>query len=131
MEKQIEICQKLNIRGRMMIATEGINATLEGIEENIKKYCDGFLKDPRFSETHIKLSKGTGSAFPKLSIKVREEIVASSLDGLDPRQVSGKYITAEDFHNWIIDNKEFYIVDIRNDYEQRVGYFENSILSRY
>ena len=129
MEEQRKICQKLNIRGRMIIAKEGINATLEGREENIKKYCDALLKEHRFKGTHIKLSEGIGSAFPKLSIKVREEIVASGLDGLDPNKVTGKYITAEELHSWIGNKKEFYIVDMRNDYEQRVGYFENSILS--
>ncbi len=128
MEEQRRICQKLNLKGRMIVANEGINATLEGLEEKIKKYCDNLLADPRFSRTHIKISDGIGEAFPKLSIKVREEIVASGIDGVDPNRVTGKYITAEQLHDWIEKKKEFYIVDMRNDYEQRVGYFENSIL---
>lgn len=129
MQKQKEVCQRLNLKGRMIIASEGINATLEGTQENIKKYCDELLKNPLFSGTHIKISDGTGEAFPKLSIKVRDEIVASGLDDLNPTKVTGKYILAEELHSWIKNKKEFYIVDMRNDYEQRVGYFENSILS--
>ena len=129
MNEQRAVCGKLNLSGRMIIAKEGINATLEGTDENIKKYCSHLLKDPKFAGTHIKISDGTGNAFPKLSIKVRPEIVASAVDGLDPNKVSGKYITAEMLHDWIENNKEFYIVDMRNDYEQKVGYFENSILS--
>ena len=129
MEQQKKICQRLNLKGRIIIAKEGINATLEGTEGNIKKYCNALLKDPRFSGTDIKFSDGTGSAFPRLSIKVREEIVASGLDGLDPNKVTGEYVTAEELHSWIGNKKEFYIVDMRNDYEQRVGFFENSILS--
>ena len=129
-EAQQEICQKLNLKGRMIVASEGINATLEGLEENIKEYCRQLLKDKRFAGTHIKISDGTGSAFPKLSIKVRSEIVASGVDDLDLNKVTGKYITAEQLHNWIKDKKEFFIVDMRNDYEQVVGYFENSILSQ-
>ncbi len=128
MEVQKELCQRLNLKGRMIVAEEGINATLEGIEENIKKYCNQLLKDLRFSKTHIKTSNGTGLAFPKLSIKLRDEIVASNL-GIDPNKTTGKYINVEELHNWIEKKKEFYIVDMRNDYEQRVGYFENSILS--
>lgn len=129
MEEQREICKRLNLKGRMIVAKEGINATLEGTEESIKKYVDILLKDKRFAKTHIKMSDGTGEAFPKLSIKVRPEIVASGIDDLDPNIITGKYISASKLHDWILGNKEFYIVDMRNDYEQKVGYFENSILS--
>lgn len=129
MEEQRRICQKLGLLGRMIIAREGMNATLEGTEENIKKYCSHLLADPRFSETHIKISDGTGQAFPKLSIKVREEIVSSGVDGLDWNKWRGKYILSEQLHDWIINGRKFYLVDMRNDYEQKAGYFENSILS--
>ncbi len=128
-DEQREVCLKLSLKGRMIIAKEGINATLEGKVEDINRYLDIFLKDKRFADTHIKLSEGTGEAFPKLSIKVRNEIVASGVDGLDPNKTTGKYLTAEQLHSWIKGKKEFFIVDMRNDYEQRVGYFENSILS--
>lgn len=128
-EEQRRICQKLKLKGRMIVAEEGINATLEGTDENIKKYCANFLEDSRFCETHIKVSDGTKEAFPKLSIKLRDEIVASGIDGLDPNKITGKYITAEKLHEWLADKREFYIVDVRNNYEQTVGYFENSILS--
>ncbi len=129
MENQRLLCQKLEIKGRIIIASEGINATLGGTKENIQKYLDEFLMDERFKDTHIKMSDGNGQAFFKLSIKVRPEIVASGLDGIDPNKVSGKYITAEELHRWILERKEFFIVDMRNDYEQNVGHFENSILS--
>lgn len=127
-EEQRNVCQKLNLKGRMIIAKEGINATLEGFEENIQKYVELIQADKRFKDTHFKISDGTGNAFPKLSVKVRPEIVASGLD-LNPNETSGKYITAEQLHEWINSKKEFYIVDMRNDYEQKVGYFANSILS--
>lgn len=127
-KEQLEICQKLGLKGRVIVSCEGINATLEGEEKNINKYIKKLLVDTRFKGTHIKISDGDGTSFPKLSIKVRPEIVASGLD-LDPTKTTGKYITAEELHNWIVSKREFYIVDMRNDYEQTVGYFENSILS--
>lgn len=128
MDQQKKLCQKLDLKGRMIIATEGINATLEGVEENIQKYIEQLLADEKFKDTHIKASDGTGSAFPKLSVKVRQEIIASGLD-LDPNTTSGRYITAEQLQSWILNRKEFFIIDMRNDYEQNVGYFANSILS--
>lgn len=123
------LAEKLDLKGRMIIANEGINGTFEGTAKQIELYVEKLLKDPRFSDVHIKRSSGNGTAFPKLSIKVRPEIVATHLgeDDVDPTKTTGKYIQAEELHEWIHSGKEFVIVDMRNDYEFNVGKFENSI----
>lgn len=128
--QQRELCEKLGLLGRVIIAREGINGTLEGKGIAVKNYIDVMKADKRFKDTHFKLSTGTGDAFPKLSVKVREEIVSGHLLDWDvnPNKMSGKYITAEQLHEWIKTKRKFYIVDMRNDYEQQVGAFENSIL---
>ncbi len=69
-DSERSLCEKLNLKGRIIIAEEGINATLEGCTENIEQYLEKYLANPIFSDTHIKRSKGTGSAFPKLSVKL-------------------------------------------------------------
>jgi UPF0176 protein len=129
-EEQMALCKKLNLKGRVIIASEGINGTLEGRKKDIEEYCDALKKDSRFADTHFKLSDGSGTTFPRLSIKVRDEIVSAHLgeDDINPQEVTGKYLMAEELHQWIREGKEFYIVDMRNDYEQEVGIFENSIL---
>lgn len=71
---------------------------------------------------------GDGNAFPKLSVKTRPEIVAAR-QAIDPNEVTGKYILADELHEWFKSGKEFYTVDMRNDYEYISGYFENSIFS--
>src|SRR3989338_8006468 len=127
---QKAVCEKLGLKGRCIIASEGINATFEGKEENIKKYIKELEKDKRFLNIHFKLSTGIGNAFPKLSIKVRKEIVSLSFNSceIDPNQVTGKRLSPEELHDWMKNKKEFYIVDMRNVYEHKVGHFENSIL---
>lgn len=130
MFEQRDLCLKLGLKGRTIIAKEGINATLEGTDENIDQYMSIMKKNPRFTDIHWKVSEGTGSAFPKLSVKVRNEIVSLHLGEKDinPNDVTGKYLTPEELHSWIHDGKkEFYIIDMRNDYETKSGYFENSI----
>src|SRR3989344_323861 len=140
-----EVCERLGLMGRCIIAREGINATFEGTQENIAKYVRELEKDSRFLNIHFKYSVGTGQAFPKLSIKVRKEIVSLGLNNcdIDPNQVTGIHLKPEELHKWLNPNgspdrlsdglgikekKEFYIVDMRNVYEHKVGYFENSIL---
>lgn len=126
-EEQLVLCKKLGLRGRMIIASEGVNATFEGTSENIGKYIQEISK--KFKNIHFKLSQGTGAAFPKLSIKVRPEIVTLGLgaDDIDPNKLTGKYLQPEELHKWVKSKKEFYIIDMRNDYEFEVGHFEGSI----
>ncbi len=130
MQKQRELCQKLDLKCRTIIANEGINATLEGTVENTEKYIEEMKKDPRFADIHFKKSDSNGKAFPKINIKVRPEIVAAKLGNMDvdPNQTTGKYITADELHQLYNSGEEFYIVDMRNDYEHKVGFFEGSVL---
>jgi UPF0176 protein len=131
MREQKELQLRLGLKGRTIIAREGINATMEGTRENIALYLKQFLSDPRFATTHIKRGIGNGNSFPKTSVKVRKELVALGLDAscdIDPNQLTGVHLKPEELHQWIKDGKEFYIIDMRNAYEHQVGYFKDSIL---
>ena len=127
---QEEMCKRLSLKGRCIVAIEGINATFEGTKENIEEYIRELEKEKRFLNIHYKKSTGTGNAFPKLSIKVRKEIVSLHLGtcDIDPNQITGIHLKPEKLHEWIKTGREFYIVDMRNAYEHKVGHFENSIL---
>ncbi|MDQ3244734.1 MAG: rhodanese-related sulfurtransferase [bacterium] len=134
MRKQKELCERLGLKGRIIVAREGINGTVEGEKVNTDKYIAEMIKDLRFENVSWKRSAGTGNAFPKLSVKARKEIVSLHLeDGagvcdVDPNVTTGVHLKPEELHRWIADKKEFYIVDMRNAYEHKVGYFEGSIL---
>lgn len=132
MDEQKRLCEELNLKCRTIIAKEGINGTLEGTIEDTEKYIEVMRHDKRFSDIDFKKSEGTGNAFPKINVKVRDEIVASYLPKLgqdiNPNRVTGKYITAEELHELFNSDEEFYVIDMRNDYEHKAGYFEGSLL---
>lgn len=126
--KQKEMCEVLNLKGRIIIANEGINGTVEGAKADTKKYITTMKRSKYFKDINFKKSIGTGEAFSKLSIKVRPEVVTVKIP-VDPKKVTGKYITSDELHQWFEQKKEFYIVDMRNDYEYQSGHFENFIPS--
>ncbi len=128
MDVQRELCESLNINGRIIIAPEGINGTVEGRVSDTKKYISALSRSKIFKGIKFKKSKGTGEAFSKLIVRVRPEVVTARIS-VDPTQISGKYITAEKLHRWFESKKEFYIVDMRNDYEYISGHFKNFIPS--
>lgn len=128
-DEQKELCLKLNLKGRIIVADEGINGTVEGAVSNTEKYIKTMEKISYFKGISYKKSIGTGDAFPKLSVKYRPEVVTTKIKNLNPQRVTGRYISAEELHDWFENKKEFYVVDMRNDYEYTSGYFKNFIPS--
>jgi len=123
------LCEKYNLKGRLIVAAEGINFTFEGKTADTEAFLVEMQKDARFHNIHFKRSQGNGQAFPKLSVKVREEIVTGNLGvcDIDPNEVTGKHLPPAQLHEWIHSGKEIYIIDMRNAYEHKVGKFAGSI----
>lgn len=122
-------CEELRLKGRIIVAREGINGTVEGTVEDTEKYIERMNTSKYFSGIYYKKSEGTGEAFPKLSVRARLEIVTAGMPELNPQKVTGKYITSDQLHSWYEEKKEFYVVDMRNDYEYSSGHFEGFIPS--
>lgn len=123
------LCEKHHLLGRAIVAPEGINATFEGKEGQTALFVEEFFADPRFSDIQIKYSEGDGNTFPKLSVKVRAEIVGTrfTTDEANPEVRTGKRLSALELDLWYKSKKDFVVVDMRNDYEYASGHFENSI----
>jgi UPF0176 protein len=99
-DEQRAFCESLDLKGRIIVSFEGINGTVEGRVENTEKYIQEMGKSKYFSDITFKKSAGTGEAFPKLSVKFRPEVVTTKVDGLDPNKTTGKYLSAEELHQW-------------------------------
>lgn len=127
--EQRALCVDLGLTGRIIIAHEGINATVEGTSSAAKEYVRRLDLNPLLRGIPMKESVGTGAAFPKLSVKVRPELVSGHLGvcDVDPNVVTGVHLAPEELHQWFAKGKEFYIVDMRNMYEHSVGKFDGSI----
>ncbi len=124
-----DVCTQYGLKGRLIVGSEGLNITLEGIQKNTETFIKILESDKRFHTIHYKKSVGTGKAFPRLSVKVRDEIVTGGLGvcDVDPNQITGVHLAPDTLHEWIHSGKEIYIVDMRNAYEHAVGRFNGSI----
>ncbi len=131
-----DLCSTLGLKGRVLIAHEGINGTLEGKTKDIETYCkvlhgqDGSEGTfGQFSDVVFKKSEGNGSSFDKMKVKVRPEIVSVRLgdDDVDPNKLTGVHLPAETLKEWYEKGEDFQIIDMRNSYEFEVGHFKGSI----
>ncbi|MEK7602042.1 MAG: rhodanese-related sulfurtransferase [Patescibacteria group bacterium] len=122
------LAQKHHLLGRVLIAEEGINGTLEGTLPNTEAFVSAFFSNPRFTDILVKRSTGNGVSFKKLVVKVRDEIVGTRFDKeIDPRVRTAPRIQPEELRSWYEQGEDFVVVDMRNDYEYRSGHFTDSI----
>ena len=128
MEHIRSLAKAHGLLGRVLIAHEGINGTLEGETEATEVFARELLSDARFSDMKIKRSSGSGSAFPKLQVKVRDEIVGTKFPAdVDPRVKTAPHLSPDELRAWYENERDFVVVDMRNDYEYQSGHFKNSI----
>lgn len=121
------VCKKLGLKGRMIVGEEGINATFEGETAAIEQYKEYLKNDSFFEGILIKESEGTGSAFPRLTIKVRDEIVTLGAGKFDVPNETATELPAAELQKWYAENKDFVVLDLRNDYEIASGKFERTV----
>ena len=129
MKWQREICQNLNILGRILISHEGINGTLGGSIESLEEYKKIMSAHELFNAIDFKESDGGPECFPRLSVKVRNEAVSLGIpyDQLTPRN-AGQHLKPHETHQLLTENPEdLIILDARNDYEWAIGRFKNAI----
>ena len=114
------------LKGTMLVATEGLNATVAGQPESIDALHDWLHQDIRF--THLKYKKSYSKTMPFLraKVKLKAEIVTLGHPDLDPGSQAGNYVKPEDW-NQLIQSPEVTLVDTRNDYEVQIGTFQNAI----
>lgn len=121
------LAEACELKGRILVATEGINATLEGTTEAVERYKHALRQIPPFEKLVIKESAGTGSAFAKLECKVRKEVVTLGAGEFNIEKETAPTITAEDLEKLYDSGDEFVVLDLRNDYETAVGVFDKTI----
>ncbi len=126
---QRKLCADLGLKGRVLLATEGINGTVAGTVTAIEEYTKALSEHPYFGDIDFKTSAGDRSAFPKMRILIKKEIVNL---GIDPEKLKAKdggiHLSPTQAHELMTRApKDLVIIDIRNNYETRIGTFRNAI----
>ena len=119
-------CKKLNVLGTIILAEEGINATISSSVDGIEAIMDFIKKDPRFSNLTYRLSITPRQTFYRIRVAVRDEIVTLGDSSINPNEQVGKYVEPENWND-IITDPEITVIDTRNDYEIEIGSFKNAV----
>ena len=137
---QRDLGEALSLRGRVIISKDGINGTLGGDLPALKKWARSFRSYAPFKNVDIKWSEGTGVDesghsidFPKLSVKVRDEIVSFGAPGelqvtADGVVGGGTRLSPEALHELIAERDDVVFLDGRNALEAQIGRFRGAVV---
>lgn len=127
MKWQRSVCEQNNLKGRIIVSKHGINGTIGGHIDAVKKYIYAMNGHSRFKGIEYKWSDGKGDEFPKLSVKVRDELVTlapgEEFDVFD----AGIGLRPKQWHELLEQNPDMPVLDARNNYESEIGHFRNAI----
>ncbi|GAB3618888.1 rhodanese-related sulfurtransferase [Glutamicibacter sp. PS] len=134
---QRSLLERWGLRGRIIISKDGINGTVGGEISAVKRYVKATREYPAFRKMDIKWSEGSAEDFPRISVKVREEIVTFGAPGeleVDANGVvgGGTHLRPEEVHE-LVETKEkegtqVHFFDGRNAFEAQIGRFKNAIV---
>ncbi len=126
-KKHLAFCKSLNLKGRILVANEGINGTVSGLKVDTETYMAAMHADPRFEDTFFKIDPSEGHAFKKMHVRPRAELVSLNLEeDIDPIELTGAYLSPKEFREAILD-EETVVIDARNDYEYDLGHFRGAV----
>ncbi|MEL6662649.1 MAG: rhodanese-related sulfurtransferase [Pseudomonadota bacterium] len=117
--------QRLDARGSVLLAPEGVNGTLSMPEDRYEQVLEVLRSLPGCSSLPVKRSRGHGHVFRRLKVRLKREIVTLGVDGIDPNETVGTYVAPEDW-NALISDPDTLVIDTRNDYEVELGTFEGA-----
>jgi UPF0176 protein len=114
------------IKGTIILASEGINGSFAGRREQINYFYQIIREDKRLADLQFKETFDPENPFDKSKVKLRKEIVTMGIKNMDPLKSGGTYLTPSEW-NELIKDPEVVIIDTRNDYEYDLGSFKNAI----
>ena len=124
-DKHQKYCNSLKIKGKILIAKEGINGTISGTKKQIQNYEKNLKKNKLFKDIKFKHTISKIHPFKKTIVRVRKEIVTSGLKvNLNKK---AEYVSPKELNNIIDKQKDIILLDARNNYESKIGKFKNAL----
>lgn len=122
----LDFCQAQNLRGTLLLASEGINGTVAGSRQAVDALLTFLHQDGRFDNLEYKESLSDHWPFHRMKVALKKEIVTLGVPSVDPTCMVGQYVEPKDW-NTLISDPDVLVVDTRNQYEYDIGTFKGAV----
>jgi UPF0176 protein len=120
------LCAEHQLKGTIMLSEEGINLFIAGVAEGVRELLTCLRSDPLLADLYAKESYSDTQPFSRMLVKLKKEIIAFGIDGIDPAGKPSPHLPPAELKSWLDEGRDFNLLDVRNDYEVRVGTFEKA-----
>ena len=121
------VCDDLGLKGTILLAPEGINFFLAGTERSAETFVNHLERDARFKDIPLKRSFTDYQPFNRMNVRKKSEIISVGMEDIKPSEFTGDEILPEELKAMLDKGTPVHVLDTRNDYELRVGTFEQAI----
>ena len=119
-------CEAHGVKGTLLLAAEGLNGTIAGLEPGVRAVLAWLRSDARLAGLEHKEAWAEHIPFYRMKVRLKKEIVTMGVPDVHPALMAGQYVKPADW-NELVSSPDVVLVDTRNDYEVAIGTFEGAI----
>src|SRR5688572_22431216 len=116
-----DLCKALDLKGSILLSREGINLFVAGPPQACAELMSCLRSKPAFSDLSVKESVSTHQPFTRMLVKLKREIIAFGVPGIEPAKSSCPKIAPAELKKWLDEQRDFVLLDTRNNYEVSLG----------
>ncbi len=123
----LALCKGWELKGSILLSEEGINLFVAGVPEKIEMLLKELRTIPGLAEFQVKISESEHQPFNRMLVRIKKEIIAFGVEGIDPARRTSPKLSAKVLKQWLDEGRPVTLLDTRNDYEVKLGTFRNAL----
>ncbi len=128
-ERLLAQCKAWQLKGTILLSTEGINLFVAGERESIEALLGELRAIPGLAELPVKISESEEQPFNRMLVRIKKEIIAFGVPGIDPAQRTSPKLAPRELKQWLDEGRPVTLLDTRNNYEVKLGTFRNAVVA--
>jgi RluA family pseudouridine synthase len=121
------LCKGAQLKGTILLSPEGINLFVAGTAPGIEQLLAELRSWPGLADLQPKVSTTDHQPFRRMLVRLKKEIIAFGIVGIDPARRTSPKLSAQELKRWLDEGRPVTLLDTRNDYEVRLGTFRNAL----
>ena len=121
------LCKQAELKGSILLSREGINLFVAGREPQIELLLTELRAWPGLADLQPKISYTEHQPFRRMLVRIKQEIIAFGVPGIDPSRRTSPKLPAAQLKQWLDEGRPMTLLDTRNDYEIKLGTFKNAL----
>ena len=126
-ERLLSLCLAASLKGTILLSPEGINFFISGTRAEADRLLTELQSVPGLENLSLKESSSAEQPFNRMLVKIKKEIIAFGVDGIDPARRPAAKLPPATLKQWLDEGRRVTLLDTRNDYEVRMGTFRGAI----